>query len=51
MVHVIEPNGSIMSTANNGVVDAADSDAGTNGFTGCYELSSGEKETNVDAAL
>ena len=42
IVKFIAADGSVLSTANQGVDDAADSDAGAGGFTGCYELSPGE---------
>ncbi len=50
IVKFIAPNGSVLSTANVGN-DAFDSDAGANGFTGCYTLASGQSNTTVDAGL
>ena len=41
----------MLSTANVGVDDTKDSDAGAGGFTGCYELSPGENEDTVDAGF
>ncbi|MEJ8851705.1 SdrD B-like domain-containing protein [Variovorax rhizosphaerae] len=50
MVKFIANDGSVLSTANVGN-DAFDSDAGANGFTGCYTLKSGETNTTVDAGF
>jgi len=51
--HVVfeTPSGFVQTTANVGGDDAADSDAGTNGVTGCYTLNSGESTTTVDAGF
>ncbi|MEJ8857682.1 SdrD B-like domain-containing protein [Variovorax robiniae] len=50
MVKFIANDGSVLSTANVGN-DAFDSDAGANGFTGCYTLKSGETNNSVDAGF
>ncbi len=50
MVKFIAADGSVLSTANVGN-DALDSDAGSNGFTGCYTLTSGQTNTTVDAGF
>ncbi|MBS3954428.1 MAG: carboxypeptidase regulatory-like domain-containing protein, partial [Methylomicrobium sp.] len=51
VVQFIAPNGTVLSTANIGGNDLVDSDAGLNGFTGCYSLAAGETNTSVDAGL
>ena len=51
IVKFIAADGSVLSTANQGVDDAADSDAGAGGFTGCYELSPGEYDDTADAGF
>ena len=51
IVQFIAPDGSVLSTANVGANDLIDSDAGLNGYTGCYNLSSGENDTSVDAGI
>ncbi|NJN72124.1 MAG: hypothetical protein HC799_04555 [Limnothrix sp. RL_2_0] len=50
IVKFITPDGFTQTTANVGD-DAADSDAGVGGLTGCYTLESGENETTVDAGF
>ncbi|MBX3678890.1 MAG: cadherin-like domain-containing protein [Rhodocyclaceae bacterium] len=50
IVKFIAADGSVLSTANVGD-DAFDSDAGADGFTGCYTLTSGENNTTVDAGF
>ncbi len=50
-VQFVAPNGRVLSTANVGGDDLMDSDAGLNGFTGCYTLAAGENNTSVDAGL
>ncbi|MBN8513232.1 SdrD B-like domain-containing protein [Accumulibacter sp.] len=50
IVEFITPNGFERTTANVGA-DASDSDAGTGGLSGCYELSPGENEDTVDAGF
>ena len=47
----VAPNGTVLSTANVGANDLIDSDAGLNGFTGCYNLSPGENDISVDAGI
>ena len=49
-VQFVTAGGYVLSTANVGD-DAFDSDAGANGFTGCYTLTSGETNNTVDAGL
>ena len=49
-VRFIAPDGSTLTTPNTGV-DATDSDAGTNGYTGNYTLAPGERNLTVDAGI
>ncbi|MDM0111536.1 SdrD B-like domain-containing protein [Variovorax sp. J22R133] len=51
MLKFIANDGSLLSTANVGSSDLVDSDAGTNGFTGCYTLASGTANTSADAGF
>lgn len=52
MVRFVAPDGTVLSTANVGVNDAADSDADkATGFTGGYLLASGDTNTSVDAGV
>ncbi|MBK9362042.1 MAG: carboxypeptidase regulatory-like domain-containing protein [Rubrivivax sp.] len=50
IVKFITPTGFTLTTANVGA-DGTDSDAGTGGLTGCYNLESGETDNTVDAGL
>ncbi|MEJ8851434.1 SdrD B-like domain-containing protein [Variovorax rhizosphaerae] len=51
IVKFTSPDGSTLTTANVGGNDATDSDAGANGLTGVYTLTSGEVNTTVDAGF
>ena len=50
LVKFITPAGFSLSPVNVGA-DGTDSDAGLGGFTGCYNLESGETDNSVDAGL
>ncbi|MEJ8851345.1 SdrD B-like domain-containing protein [Variovorax rhizosphaerae] len=51
IVKFTSPDGSTLTTANVGGNDGVDSDAGANGLTGVYKLTSGEVNTTVDAGF